>query len=473
MRRDDPPTPTPTPSTRAQLTLAAVFGAAAVATLVVTLSPGLRFAYRAPELHAVLETSNAVIALLVGFLFLGRHRRTRSASDLLLALSLCTVAVANLVLTAVPNALSTARGFELTLWAPVAVRFFGTVLLAAAAVVPTTARVRSARRAVLLVAAAVAVATASALLLGDRVPPAIDPGVGLAEASRPLVSGHPVLLAVQGVSALLYGMAAVAFTRRGALTGVPLLVWVGRGCAFAALARVNYLLFPSLYTDFVYTGDVLRLAFYGCLLVGAVREISSYWQAQAHAAVLEDRRRMARDLHDGLSQELAYIWSQSRLLVRDPADTLAAERVSGAAGRALDEARRAIAALTRPLDEPFPVVLQQLVEELAGRYDVAVDTHLDEAAEPSAQQAEGMLRIAGEAIRNAVVHGRAGRLAVSLTAAPLGLSVHDDGGGFDPARTRPGGFGLVSMRERAEAMGATLAVASAPGRGADVRLEWS
>jgi signal transduction histidine kinase len=84
------------------------------------------------------------------------------------------------------------------------------------------------------------------------------------------------------------------------------------------------------------------------------------------------------------------------------------------------------------------------------------------------------VRIVREAVANAARHGRAGRIAVSLTCShELRLSVADDGCGFDPA-TRPthpdAGFGLLSMGERAEALGGSLAVRSAPGAGATIEV---
>ena len=128
--------------------------------------------------------------------------------------------------------------------------------------------------------------------------------------------------------------------------------WLGAGCALAAVARVDYVLFPSLYSDFVHLGDTFRLGFYLCLLVGAAREVRSYW---ARAAVLEDRRRLARDLHDGLTQELTYLYAQAQRLQTHPDDRRIAHQISGAAGRAIDEARHAIGALTRPADQAFAV----------------------------------------------------------------------------------------------------------------------
>jgi signal transduction histidine kinase len=444
-------------------------------TAAVVLVPFLGFAYRAPALRAVLETLNAVIALLVAFLIYGRFRQNRRLQDLLLALALCAVAVANLVLTALPSAVALARGEAFSHWEGLAIRLLGTVVLVTAALVAPRVTVR--RRTATVVAAAVAGAVVvlgvSGLLVGPALPPAVDPAVGLADSTVPRLVAHPVVLTVQAVGAVLYAVAAVAFTRQSARTADGMLRWVGAACVLAAAARVHYLLFPSLYSDYVHTGDVLRLGFYLLLLVGAAAEIRSYWDLRMQAAVLEDRRRMARELHDGLTQELTYISAQSWRLAGRPGDLAVAERIQAAAARALDEARRAIAALLRPVDQPFPQALQHVVDDLADRYDVKVVTHLDPGTHLDPVQGEALLRIVGEAVGNAVRHGQAERVEIRLQASPVCLSLTDNGTGFDPDRPadhRPGGFGLTSMRERAALLGGELSLTSVRGEGTTVRV---
>ena len=153
------------------------------------------------------------------------------------------------------------------------------------------------------------------------------------------------LLAAQLAGMALYCFAAIGFGRRARATGDELLQWLAVGALFGAFARLNYFLYPSLYTDYVYSGDFFRLAFYVAILAAAAREISSYWETLSHTAVLEERRRLARDLHDGLAQELAFIGRNLRRL--DEGDEAVA-RATASAARALSESRRAIAALTKP-----------------------------------------------------------------------------------------------------------------------------
>lgn len=450
---------------------------AAAVTAAVVAVPFLGFAYRAPALHVALETSNALVAVLTAYLVYGRFRQSRRLQELLLILALCTVAVANLVLTALPFAVTLAQDEDFSRWAAVAVRLLGTVLLATAALTSPRLRIQRRRAAagVAALAGLVLVLSLAGLAYGENLPAPVDPSQVPADATRPLLVGHPAVLGIQALSAVLYGVAAVALTRQSARYGDELLRWVGAGCVLAAFSRVHYLLYPSLYTDFVYTGDVLRLGFYLLMLVGAGREIGSYWAARAHAAVLEDRRRMARDLHDGLTQELSYISAQSQRLAAQPQDTAVAARIGAAAERAVDEARRAITALTQTVEDPFPVALQRMADDLAHRYDVKIVTALDSEAHVDGVRGEALLRITAEAVRNAVRHGPASHIELRLTADPLCLAIIDDGAGFDVARGagRPGGFGLTSMRERAAALGAELAIDSVPGEGTTVRVTWA
>ena len=90
----------------------------------------------------------------------------------------------------------------------------------------------------------------------------------------------------------------------------------------------------------------------------------------------------------------------------------------------------------------------------------------------SAARREALIRITREAVSNAARHGRASTISVELASAPeLRLRVSDDGVGFSPAAAGAAhGFGLVSMRERAQALGGTFRVSSAPGRGTEVEV---
>ena len=182
---------------------------------------------------------------------------------------------------------------------------------------------------------------------------------------------------------------------------------------------------------------------------------------------------MARELHDGLTQELTYISSQSERLAADPATSWPP---SGSARPPCEHSTRCAAPSPPSPDPstcPFPEALRQMVDELARRYDVKIVTFVDPEAQLDSLRSESLLRIAAEAVRNAVRHGQAQRIEVRLTSGPLCLTVVDDGRGFEadsPDGHRPGGFGMTSMRERAQGLGGVLTIDSAPAGGTVVKV---
>jgi signal transduction histidine kinase len=402
--------------------------AAAAFTFVAGLTPWIEFAYRSPSLHVALEAAAAIISGLAAYLVYGRFRESRRTGDLLLVAALAVFAVANLFFSAIPGAVGGNSVFET--WAPLAARALGTVLFAASVIAPEVS-VRDSRRSVLLALGAAtlaltAIGTAVALL-GGSLPTGIDPALTPDTPERPFLEGHAALHAIQLALAALYAFAAVGFVRKATRTGDELMTWFAVAATLSAFARVNYFLFPSLYSDWVYTGDLFRLGFYAVLLVGIAREIERYWRRLAHVAVLEERRRIARDLHDGLAQELALISMHSKSL-DSPRNPLAGE-IAAAANRALDESRRAIAALTRPLDEPLATVITEVAEEVARREGVELELSVRGDPDVSLDTREELVRM----VRNTVIDAqRRGatrvRIEVSIgRGARLRISHDDDG----------------------------------------------
>jgi signal transduction histidine kinase len=272
----------------------------------------------------------------------------------------------------------------------------------------------------------------------------------------------------------VYLVGAYGFARRHRLTGDELSVWLMLACIFSAAARVNYAFHPSLFSSWVYTGDVFRLGFYLALLVGAAREIASYWRSAVEAASLEERRRIARDVHDGLAQEIAFIGRNVQLLEESEADPELVDRIMDGVVRAQAESRRVVGALTSTDDQPFELALEHAARDAARRYGASIDMQLARGIDLSPRKQEAVVRIASEAVANAAKHSGADRLHLALERVDEGvrLRVADDGVGFDTKKDRNGrGFGLVSMRDRAEAMGAQLRVRSRRGRGTEVEFE--
>ena len=455
------------PTPRQAVTLAAAVGAAV--TVLIAALPFTSFAYRSPGLHTAIETAATLTALLAGILVLGRFLRRPTLPELVLAGGLLLLGVTNLLYSLIP-ALVDAEPGSFDTWSPLVGRLLGAVALALATVLPATPLLRPRRalmHAVGGVAVVVVVMGVIGGLLAPVLPTGIDPDLSPESSRRPRVVGEPVVLAVQLIAMLLYAAAAVGFMRRAEQTGDELMTWLAVGTTLLAFARLNYFLFPSIYSEWVYTGDFLRLAGYLVVLVGAFREIFGYQRVLAEAAVHGERRRIARQLHDGLAQELAFITSHARRFAGSDESELASH-IARAAERALDESRLAITTLTRPVNAPLDASVAQAVEDVAHRAGVQVELDLAEGVEAPDSVHDALARIVREAVTNAARHGGAQSIAVRLKADDgVSLTIEDDGSGL-PADTTHG-FGLISMHERADGLGGRLVVS--PGRERGVRVE--
>jgi signal transduction histidine kinase len=195
------------------------------------------------------------------------------------------------------------------------------------------------------------------------------------------------------------------------------------------------------------------------------------------AGVLDERQRMAREIHDTLAQGLTGIITQLQAAEQAAADPAGWRRhftaAAGLARESLTEARRSVDAL-RP-EQLETARLSGAVTEVAKRWSalhgIAVQvttTGVERPMSPAAESA--LLRAAQEALANVAKHADATRVGLTLSymEQEVALDVRDDGSGFDraavPARAG-GGFGLVAMRQRIEALAGTLQVESEPGAG--------
>ena len=287
-----------------------------------------------------------------------------------------------------------------------------------------------------------------------------------------VLSGHPLKIGIDLVTALAYAVAAVAFLRTARRSGDDFIGWLGIGCTIASAAFVYYAMIPSRFTELIYGGEFLWICAIVAFWWGAVSEIANLEAALVRQAVRAERKRVARDLHDGVVQELAYISTQTDWLagraVATPLEPAIA-RIGDAVDRALDESRGAIAALNREVHEPLHLAVGHAAEDVADRVDVRLELVLDEHADATSEWRDALIRIARESVGNAVRHGGASTVRLTLSGRPARLHVEDDGSGFDPSAPRsPHSFGLRSMRERAESLGGTFTIASTPGGGTRV-----
>jgi signal transduction histidine kinase len=190
-----------------------------------------------------------------------------------------------------------------------------------------------------------------------------------------------------------------------------------------------------------------------------------------------ERARLAREIHDGLAQDLWLAKLTASKLAHHPTLDAEARALCDDLLRSLDaglaEARTAVMAM-RPDAEPtvtLTELVERRVEEFADRFGVRVDCKLEEGTLVPARVSLEILRILQEALNNVRKHAHARRTAVTLEyrQGSVALSVRDDGEGFDPA-IAASGYGRQSMQERADSIGARLTVASRPGRGTTVTL---
>jgi nitrate/nitrite-specific signal transduction histidine kinase len=212
----------------------------------------------------------------------------------------------------------------------------------------------------------------------------------------------------------------------------------------------------------------------------AIENSRLYHQADELAASRE-RQRLARDLHDAVSQTLF-----SSALIADVLPRIW-EKNSDEGRRRLEELRQltrgALAEMRALLLELRPAALEQgelgdllrqLSEAITGRARVPVTVNLAGHATLPPEVQVGLYRIAQEALNNVAKHAAAGSVTVDLrsSAGEVLLSVSDDGRGYDPEDTSPDHLGVSIMGERAEAIGAELRIESQPGQGTRVMVTW-
>ena len=205
---------------------------------------------------------------------------------------------------------------------------------------------------------------------------------------------------------------------------------------------------------------------------------------QRFQAVLDERRRLSRELHDTLEQGLAGIALQvdsarQHLGRRPEVVDRCLETARHMVEYSREETRRTVNQLRSQALERGDIAeaIREVASERASGDKPAVDVEVRGVPRRLSVAAEHHLfRIAQEALTNAVTHAQASRVSVSLAFAAdaVELTVSDDGRGLPPGKPERGfHFGLSGMRERARALGTRLEVESAPGMGTTVRVRWS
>jgi len=229
---------------------------------------------------------------------------------------------------------------------------------------------------------------------------------------------------------------------------------------------------------------ILLLVLVGMFVLGRkLREqMAIIRQKLQHGAVLEERNRIARELHDTLEQELAGITMQLDLAVdcfrqAPPVAFRALDAARNMSRHSMVEARRSVWDLRCDLLEhgDLPTALTQIVRPLIPGDEAKLDVTVSGTPVRLPGRVEmNLLRIGQEAVANAIKHGHASAIQIELQYSPekVILTVHDDGCGFSPDHSSSAGhFGMLDMHERAESLGCHLRIDSTPGRGTLIAVE--
>ncbi len=213
------------------------------------------------------------------------------------------------------------------------------------------------------------------------------------------------------------------------------------------------------------------------------REIERRLVAAAQEkAVLEERQRLARDLHDSVTQALYSITLHAqaawRLIASEDMQHVAESLLAlqSAAQEALDEMRLLLFELRPPILEQVGLIaaLQARLTSVEGRANLDAKLIASEVGQLPPAVEEALYRVAHEALNNALKHAHARHIRVWLRReqAAVLLAIEDDGVGFDPAAAAAsGGLGLAGMAERIRQVGGLTSFQSAPGAGTQIRVE--
>jgi signal transduction histidine kinase len=406
----------------------------------------------APTLRAALEMMMTLFALAGTWLLRTQFASSRRLSDLLLLAAALVLGLVSFAVGALPAALDL-RHAGLFAAAQLSGTLFVGAMFLLAALTPSD-RLVAWRRHPLAITCALSLIGLAGAALGGLL------AALQGDANRLAITGNrPVLVAVVilATAALVY--AAIAFLRRQRADADRVAGMIAVAMILLAGASFADLRAGSLVAGRIDTGVGLRTLAFALILAAAVLRERQVRTRISRATALAERRRVARDLHDGIAQDLAFIAAHGPRLAEGLGDD---HPVVVAAKRALALSRSTISELSDPEGATVHESLEAVAQELADRFDISIAVNAQLDHDLPSHEREHLTRIAREAIANAARHGGARNVIVSLchTETGIALRVVDDGCGIaggDPAPTQEG-FGLRSMRERATSLGGRLSV---------------
>ena len=492
---------------RLDVLILASAGTLLVATLLPQLDADLNIVMRDRTLDVALSALLFVAAAGLAVLTFLRYRETGRLASFVQASAFAlwaTFTFAQLLLIVFrlddDVGLSLADPGQLPLWVSGAVRMAVSGLFMVSGIVAIMGIYGGARRRfrlVFLPVLVIGLLTIVAYPLRDMLPPLIER------------QGLEALLAEPGEFALLPGFTGLALvivvvTVTGLIASVVLYrttwghggptsdAFTALGLVILAVAEVQYALWPSIYTNLVTISDVMRLVAYTLLLAGAfadqrsdLRALRSAYTAldrmrvnEAERATLEERARLAREIHDGLAQHLWFAKLKFERLssTLSEEDRPLAEEVTQALDAAIIEAREALVTMRSSLEEdvPFSDMLVRTVDDFEDRSGLPVEftasTGIPSAFAPRVQVE--LLRVVSEALNNVRKHADATlvRINAEVHDGELLLTITDNGRGFAQEEAFGRGMGLQGMFERARLVGGSLRVMSEISGGTTIEL---
>ncbi len=491
---------------RFDVVLVLTVGAMVGLTLLLLAEPSFSLVVEDRTLDVALSSLTTLAAGGLAALALLRYRETARVSTLFQAsafatLSLLTGFIVVLMLLKLDGRVGLTLGLPeqlpLFVWA-ITWLTTASLFLAGGVAALRSARARPSHARWLLLTPALAIAGFTVLLYPVRahLPELIDRigmNVLLGDAKTyPLPGLTPLVYVFAGATLAVFLAAALAYRQSYVHHGPVADGFLSIALVIAGFAALQQAFYPGVYSGLVTNGYWLRLLCYCVLLLGIYAEQRADMRAlrgayaaldrlrvtETERAALEERSRLAREIHDGLAQHLWFAKLKFERLAAQVPDE--AQGLSGEVGQALDsaivEARQAVVTMRAGIDQDLPLsdMILRVADDFGTRSGLRVECQTSAAlpAGISPRLQIEWLRIMQEALTNVRKHADATvvRIRADVVDGALVFSVADNGRGFDPTTAREEGLGMVGMEERARLMGGQLHVSSEPSNGTVVEL---
>jgi signal transduction histidine kinase len=482
---------------RLDVLLLATAGVLLVATLLPQLDPDLNIIMKDRTLDVALSALTMVAVAGLAVLSMMRYRETgRLASYVQSSAYVLWAIFSAVTLLLIVFRLDGRVGMtlgepeQLPAWVAGAVRLSVAGLFMVSGIAAFLGIYGGTRRRVRKIFLPVVVITAATVVIypfRDLLPPLIEP-IGLQALVAdprefgllPGFTGVAMAAVVAGVTALL--AAVVLYRLTWARGGPSSDAFTAMGLVVLVVAEIQDAIWPSVYSNVVTIADLMRLVAYIVLAAGAIadqrtdlRALRSAYTAldrmrvnDAERAALEERARLAREIHDGLAQHLWFAKLKFERLAGtlSESDQALASEVSQALDAAIIEAREALVTMRASLTEdvPFGDMLTRTVDDFESRSGLRVEfsmsTGIPSSLAPRVQVE--LLRIVSEALTNVRKHADATmvRISAEVSEGELVITITDNGRGFAQEEAFDQGMGLRGMRERARLIGGSLLVMS-------------